>query len=72
MERTFKVTSNKVPVKCYTISELAAVYDLTAKAFRTLLKPHLSAIGKRVGRYYSPKQVLIIFDRIDLPGYAED
>jgi hypothetical protein len=72
MERTFKVVSNKVPVKCYTIGELATLYDLTVKAFRTLLKPHQPFIGKRVGRYYTCKQVLIIFDRIDLPGYAED
>jgi hypothetical protein len=36
-----------VPVKPYTVKELADLYGASAKTLRTLLWPHQDAIGKR-------------------------
>ena len=54
-------------VKAYTISELAALYSISTKAFKTWLKPHAQEIGQRQGRYFTTRQVRIIFEKIGMP-----
>jgi hypothetical protein len=36
------------------------------------LAPHNEAIGDKVGRLYNTLQVKIIFEKLGLPGKAED
>jgi hypothetical protein len=54
-------------VKPYTKKELAGLYGLSQKSFYSLFKSHESKVGKKHGRYYSPKQVAMIFRRLGKP-----
>lgn len=54
-------------IKPYSKKELTAMYNVSKKTMTRWLKPHLSKIGKREGRYYNVKQILIIFDLLGLP-----
>ncbi|MBL7745856.1 MAG: hypothetical protein JNM19_00390 [Chitinophagaceae bacterium] len=56
-----------VEIKVYSIGELAALYEVSVRTMNRWLKPHLEKIGKREGRFYSVKQVSIIFDQLGLP-----
>lgn len=55
-------------VKVYSIGELAVLYGISVRTMNRWLKPHIEKIGKRVGRFYSVKQVSIIFDQLGMPG----
>lgn len=57
-----------VEVKVYSIGELAALYEISVRTMNRWLKPHLEKIGKREGRFYSVKQVVIIFEQLGMPG----
>ena len=54
-------------VKAYTIKELADLYGISVKTFRTWLRPHLHVIGKKCGRYFTALQVRKIFDILGIP-----
>jgi len=56
-----------VEIKVYSIGELAVLYEVSVRTMNRWLKPHLEKIGKREGRFYSVKQVSIIFDQLGLP-----
>lgn len=56
-----------VVVKAYSIGELAALYEISVRTMNRWLKPHLEIIGKRQGRFYTVKQVEIIFEQLGLP-----
>ncbi len=56
-----------VTIKAYSIGELAALYEISVRTMNRWLKPHTELIGKRQGRFYSVKQVTIIFDQLGLP-----
>ncbi len=67
-----KVKRDAIEARPYSITELASLYSMTRKTMNRWLQPHLPVIGKRVGRFYNVKQVLCIFELIDLPGKVED
>jgi hypothetical protein len=67
-----KVTRDAIEARPYSITELASLYNMTRKTMNKWLKPHMPVIGERVGRFYNVKQVLLIFELIDLPGKVED
>ncbi len=52
----------------YTKKELANLYELSTRAFYTLLKPHEEVVGKKLGRYYSLLQVKLIFEKLGDPS----
>lgn len=60
--------SRKAEIKPYTKKELANLYELSPRAFYTLFKPHEEVVGTKLGRYYSIKQVEIIFSRLGIPN----
>ncbi len=62
-----KETKSKTGLRPYTKRELADLYEMLPRAFYSLLKPHEEAIGEKNGRYYSTKQVEIVFTSIGLP-----
>ncbi|MBL6445026.1 hypothetical protein JMN32_01815 [Fulvivirga sp. 29W222] len=49
------------------VGELSAAYDVSRKTFYSWLKPFQHLIGKRSGRYYNPRQIQIIFDKLGDP-----
>jgi hypothetical protein len=54
-------------VKAYTITELATLYEVSIKTFKTWLKPYTAEIGEKQSRYFTVLQVKIIFEKIGLP-----
>mgnify|MGYP002777293404 FL=1 len=58
----------EIPVKGYTVKELASFYGISPKTFRNWLEPHQKAIGQKTGWYYNALQVRIIFEKLGMPG----
>ena len=56
-----------VEVRAYSIGELAGLYEISVRTMNRWLKPHLIIIGERQGRFYTVKQVEIIFEQLGLP-----
>lgn len=54
-------------IKPYSKRELAALYEMPLRSFYTLLRPHHSYVGGKIGRYFSVLQVERIFERLGLP-----
>ncbi|MBA3706191.1 MAG: hypothetical protein H0W84_09920 [Bacteroidetes bacterium] len=59
--------TEKKDIKPYSKQELAGLYKIGVRSMTTWLKPFEAEIGKRYGRYYSPKQVKCIFEKLGLP-----
>ena len=59
--------SNGIIIKPYSLGELAKLYDVDRKTFRGWLTPFQKEIGKREGRYYTIRQIKIIFKKLDFP-----
>jgi hypothetical protein len=57
----------KVGIKPYSKKDLSILYQLSPRAFYTMLKPHEELVGKKLGRYYSILQVEAIFAKLGLP-----
>ncbi len=52
-------------IKAYKKKELIEILNLASDyEFDKITKPHAEKIGKRIGHYYTPKQVRIILDLI--------
>ena len=61
-------TTNETIMRPATTKELAAMYGVSPKTFRTWLRPHLESVGERKSRYYTSRQIRIIFERLGEPG----
>ena len=57
----------KVPVKTYSVKEVAGLYNISSKTLKKWLTPFENEIGERRGYFYYPKQVKVIFDKLGLP-----
>lgn len=60
-----KSSTNITPLSC---SELGELYGVHSKTFKKWIFPFKDKIGKRIGRYYSIRQVKIIFRYLGLPA----
>jgi len=56
-----------IPIKPYSLKELAALYNVSKNTFKKWLEPVNRQIGKRVGYYYNIHQVKIIFKHLGIP-----
>ena len=56
-----------VPVKAYSIAELAVLYDVCPRTLNKWMKPFKAEIGDRMGRFFTVHQVKVIFDKLDVP-----
>lgn len=56
-----------IRVQAYSLKELANIYSVSSKTFRTWLTPFRHEIGARLGRFYYPKQTKIIFEKLGMP-----
>lgn len=62
------ISKNKtIPLRPYSLKELAALYDVKPRTVKIWLQPFSSDIGDKKGRFYTIKQVEIIFDKIGEP-----
>ena len=58
----------QIEIKGYSIKELATLYQISGKTMKKWIMEFAPDVGKRVGRYYTPKQVKVIFKEIGIPG----
>jgi hypothetical protein len=54
-------------IKPYSVKDLAGIYGVCDKTFKKWLRPFITAIGEKNGRYYSVAQVKIIFEKLGVP-----
>ncbi len=61
---------NNLPIKPYSLHELALLYGVCGRTMKKWLVAHCPAVGPKTGRFYTALQVKIIFERLGLPGMA--
>lgn len=66
------ITNNTIEIKPYSLTELANIYGVTNRTMKNWITPHNIAVGEKVGRLYTTLQIKIIFEKLGLPGRAED
>ena len=49
------------------LKDLAALYEVRPRTIKVWLNKHQLAIGEKVGRYYTIKQMEIIIDKLGEP-----
>ncbi len=62
-----KSAPHQIQLKAYSKKELAELYKISAKSLQTWLTPFENELGQRRGRYYNPKQMKIIFEKLGIP-----
>ena len=70
MKQIEKIITPKILLKAYSISELADLYGRSIKSMKTWLGHIEKELGLRMGHFYTPKQVKIIFEEFGIPGKA--
>jgi hypothetical protein len=67
-----KKTDNAMPLRPYTLKELANLYSVSRLTFKRWLKPFEKEIGERNGYFFSVKQIEIILDKLGKPDGLDD
>jgi hypothetical protein len=62
--------STKIQLKAYSPREVAELYDISNRILKKWLTPFENEIGPRIGHYYSPKQMMVIFEKLGIPHLA--
>jgi transposase len=57
----------KIQLKAYSLREMAELYEVSERTFKNWLNPFQKDIGMKNGRYFTPKQIKVIFDKLGLP-----
>lgn len=71
MERKENVGIRRVPIKAYTLKDLAGIYETSLYHMRKRLKKIKKAVGEREGYFYEIEQVRKIFKLEPLPSHIE-
>jgi hypothetical protein len=66
------ITDKRIEIKPYSLTELANIYGVTNRTMKNWITPHKEAVGDKIGRLYTTLQIKIIFEKLGLPGRAED
>jgi hypothetical protein len=61
-----------IPLRAYSYKELTALYGVSQRTLKTWLAPFTAEIGEKHSRYFTVRQVRIIFNRLGLPGAISD
>lgn len=59
-----------IPMRAYTVRELASFYGITTKCFRGWIAPFKEEIGQKRGNYYTVLQVQIMLSKLGLPDLS--
>jgi hypothetical protein len=65
-------TINTVEIKPCSLTELSHIYGVTVRTIKKWITMHEKEVGIKAGRYYTARQVKIIFEKLGLPGVAGD
>ena len=57
----------EIRLRAYALKDVADLYVCSVKTMKTWLAPFDEAIGPRMGHYYTPKQMKIIFEKLGIP-----
>ena len=60
-------TSEKKRVRPYTLLDLSRLYKISKPTLRKRLIPLQEEMGLRIGNYYNPRQIRIIFEKLGTP-----
>jgi hypothetical protein len=71
-EKNMSTTNYVVEIRPYSLTELSRLYGISNGIMKRWLAPHNEIIGEKVGRFYNALQVKTIFEKLGLPGKAED
>jgi hypothetical protein len=63
---------NEMPIRAYTLKQIAGLYCVSKQTFKIWLKPFEKEIGKRIGHFYSVKQIKIILEKLGTPDGVEN
>ena len=63
---------NSIPIKPYTVLELARLYGISDRTMKKWLRPFESEVGEKLGYFYNIAQVKIIFKKLGTPGELID
>ena len=62
-----KTLAPKIKLRAYSLKELSGMYECSGKTMKTWLGSFKNEMGPRVGRFYTPKQVKLIFEKLGIP-----
>ncbi len=62
-----EIKSSFIRLKAYSKTEVADLYEISTKTLKTWLTPLEKELGPRIGRFYSPRQIEIIFKEYGIP-----
>lgn len=65
--KQYESTIPQIQLKAYSKKEVAELYKISGKSLKTWLEPFQQELGPRVGRFYSPRQMKIIFEHLGIP-----
>jgi len=68
--KEIEVIKQTIRVKPFSVTELAEFYGCSVKTIKTWLAPIEKDVGRRMGHYYTPKQIRIIFAEWGVPADA--
>jgi hypothetical protein len=57
----------KIQLKAYSFKEVAVLYEVSQRTLHTWLSPFKNEIGQKIGWYYTPKQMKVVFEKLGLP-----
>lgn len=60
-------TKSYIDIKAYSKQEVADIYEISQKSLTTWLDSIDGKLGPLIGRFYSPRQVEIIFKEYGIP-----
>lgn len=63
--------TKKIDIRPMTPKELAKVYRVSVRTFRSWLVPFREELGDRIGHFYSVIQVTLIYKKLGIPGETE-
>lgn len=61
----------KIDIRPMTPKELASIYHVDVRTFRSWLVPFHEELDKRIGHFYSVIQVTVIYKKLGIPGETE-
>jgi hypothetical protein len=66
-----EILEPKIRLKAYSPKEVAELYDISNRVLKKWLVPFENEIGPRIGHYYSPKQMKVIFEKLGIPHVVQ-
>lgn len=70
--RTYSANDTQERARRMSHKDLAIAYGVTRRTVYNWLKPHKEKIGTRIGQFYTPRQVCIIYSILGKPDNGDD